>query len=148
MATNALSRLPTSHVYEAYNDDDIPAYDVDNVHAITDFNMEEDRAPDNSDSVVSPKREHKLSSASQINKCPLRSVFCDKLSILSKRTRLDKATKKIFLLSSWKRMLEKKYSSTISGHPGARQMYNMTRRSYYWLHMVIDDYSCEGRRQS
>lgn len=125
MAAGAISRLPTSQIYESDIDDDIPAYKVDNPKAVTDFNGKTHVDLLSIQSQLSFQKEG--INYLQLAECadaPDSPYFHDKLSILSRQARLDGVTQKIVLLSFRIKGLGQKHNSTISGHFGERQMYS------------------------
>lgn len=71
ITTDASSRLSASQIDESDIDDDIPAYEVDNVHAVTDSNVEAKVEPLTIQLFLSfPKRRYQLLSVSQARQCP------------------------------------------------------------------------------
>lgn len=112
MAADALSCLPTSQIDESDIDDDMQAYEADDAHAATDFNLEKTVKLQTIQSLFSAKNNN--------TNCPQLARYAESPTV-----------PKIASLYLRARVLGKEHNATISGHLDARRLYKTIRRSYY-----------------
>lgn len=131
MVVDALPRLPATPTDDSDLDNEIPTYKANEAHAINDTESDIKVEPLTTKSFVSAQEDdaycRKLAEETETSDS---QYSYDERSIVSRRARLDRAAQNLDPTSLQERVLAYKQAFTVSGHPGARQMYDTMRRSY------------------